>query len=544
MWKPEARRRALTVGLVATLCMAALGCPPPAPEPSAAEAPEAAPPAGSPKLLLLIVLDQFRGDYLDRFASLWTGGLRRLLDEGAVFTEAHQGHAVTETSPGHASLATGCYPRRHGIIANYWDEPGKPRRVYSVDDPVHGESPGKLLEPTLGDWLKQRSRRSRVFAASGKDRAAVLLAGREGDAAFWYDEHEGEWESSGYYSGADAEWVDDFHDERLADHRFGSAWRPLPVASETLAAVGIEPLGLGPLRPGFPHACGGLSVAPNERYYQQFYDRPWLDEYLTRFAERLIVEEGLGADDWTDLLALSYSTLDAVGHRFGPDSAEVLDILLRLDLQLGELLEFVDERIGLDNVVVALSADHGVAPVPELGRSGGRRLTADGVLCFQQVNGRLGERFGEARWLLAGPFLNTAAIAEHGVERSLVEDEAVRLLEACEGVARVWRRSELGEDAEPAARLAANAFHSDRSPDLFVEFEPYFLPTWSATTHGSPHRYDTHVPLVLLAPGGRPLRDNAPAAAVDLAPTLAALAGLPPPDVDGVDLGPRLGIGR
>ncbi len=528
------RRFKLTAaGLAATLCLSASGCLAPSPEP---------PPPAGPKLLLLVVVDQFRGDYLDRFESLWTGGVRRMLDEGVVFGDAHHRHAVTHTAPGHASLATGCHPRRHGIISNYWPDPVKRRRVYSVEDAEHGVSPANLLMPTLGDWLKQRSRRSRVFAASGKDRAAVLLAGRDADAAFWYDDDDGSWRSNDYYDGAKAPWVEEFNDQRLADRQLGKAWRPLPVTPEQLTGVGVEELDLGPLRPGFPHVYGGLRVAPGESLYGGLYGKPWLDEYLNRFAERLIVEEELGADGWTDLLALSYSALDYAGHGFGPDSPEVLDVLLRFDLQLGELLRLVDERIGLDSVVVALTSDHGVAPVPELGRSGGRRLTADGVLCFQQVNSRLADRFGEAQWLFNGPFLNPAAIADHGVERGLVEDEAARLLAACPGVDRVWRRAELGEDAQPAARLAANAFHAERSADLLIEFEPFFQPTWSAATHGSSYAYDTHVPLVLLVPGLGPLRDAAPADTVDLAPTLAALAGLPSPDVDGVDLAPRLGV--
>ena len=528
------RSRLLAVGLAVCLCLPALSCLMPAPEP----------PEGTPRLLLLVVVDQFRGDYLERFDSLWTAGVRRLLDEGVVFSEAHHRHAVTHTAAGHASLVTGCHPRRHGIISNYWSDPMEGRRVYSVEDEEHDLSPAKLLVPTLGDWLKQRSRQSRVFTASGKDRAAILMGGRGADAAFWYDDDDGNWQSNGYYAGAKADWVEEFSGERLADEQLGNAWRPLPVSPEQLAAVGVEELDLGPLRPGFPHVYGGLQVAPSEPLYYGLYGKPWMDEHLTRFAKRLVAEEELGVDGWTDLLALSYSALDFAGHSYGPDSPEVLDVLLRFDLQLGELLEYIDERIGLDQVVVALSSDHGVAPMPELGRSGGRRLTAEGVLCFQQVNRRLVERFGDAQWLLRGPFVNPEAIAESGVERDLVEDEAARLLEACPGVDRVWRRGELGEDAEPAARLVANSHHAERSPDLHVEFEPFFQPTRSAATHGSAHRYDTHVPLVLLAPGLGPARDEAPAATVDLAPTLAALAGLPPPDVDGVDLGPRLGAAR
>ena len=509
---------------LAALCFAILGCGPPA-----------APPPGAPRLVLLVVVDQFRGDYLDRFAPLWTGGVRRLLDDGLVFEDAHHRHAVTHTASGHATLATGRHPRRHGIISNYWFDPLSHDRVYSVEDPRHGVSPANLLAPTLGDWLKQRSPRSRVFAASGKDRAAVTLAGRLADAAFWFKE--GDWVSSGYYSGAQAAWVDDFNGQALADGQFGAAWEPLPVAPGQLAAAGVEALDLEPLRSGFPHSSGGLSVAPEETFRRQLAGMPWVDESLTRFAERLLAEEDLGADGWTDLLALGYSALDSAGHGYGPDSPEVLDVLLRFDLLLGELLELVDRRIGLDNVVVALSSDHGVAPVPELGRSGGRRLTAAGVLCFQQVNNRLAERFGEARWLLNGPFVNPEAVAEHGIERSGSKRRRPVCSRPAPGSPESGGVASWARTRQPDARAFANSFHAGRSPDLMIQFEPFFQPTRSLATHGSAYDYDTHVPLVLLAPGIRPGRDEAPAATVDLAPTLAALAGLPAPDVDGVDLG-------
>jgi predicted AlkP superfamily pyrophosphatase or phosphodiesterase len=527
----ELPRRFLAAGraaLATTLCLLAPACQPPAPEPE---------PSG-PKLLLLIIADQFRGDYLERFASLWTGGLRRLLDEGVVFTNAHHPHSATLTAPGHASIATGCHPRRHGIIGNYWVDRVEGRRVYSVSDSSGQVSPARLMVPTLGDWLKKRRPQSRVYTASGKDRSAVLLGGHSADGAFWYDD--GEWESSEFYPARRPAWLDEFHDLQLADRQLGTVWEPLPVPAEELAAAGVEAFDFGPLKPGFPYPYGGPSVAPTEGFYGDLYGSPWLDGYLTRFAETLMIEEELGVDAWTDLLALSFSALDAVGHSFGPDSPEVLDLLLRFDRRLGEFLEFVDRRIGLDEVVVAFSSDHGVGPMPELGRHGGRRLATEDVLCLQRVNGKLAERFGDGQWLLNGPFLNPVPIAEHDVERAEVETEAVDLLTACPGIARVWRRAELIGEAEPAARLFANSYHPERSPDLVIELEPFFVPTMAAATHGSAQSYDTHVPLVLLAPGLEPLRDEAPVALVDLAPTLGTLAGLTVPEVDGVDLGPRL----
>ena len=512
----------------AALCalLLASACRPPAPS---------EPPAG-PRLVLWIVVDQFQAAYLERFAPLWRGGLRRLLDQGAVFTDTHHRHAETLTAPGHASLATGCHPRRHGIIRNYWFDPVTGRRIYSVGDPEHGVSPARLLEPTLGDWLKLRSERSRVYAVSGKDRSAVLMAGRRADAAFWYSG--GRFRSNHYYPNGAPAWLEAFHADDPAEQWFGTAWRPLPLPADVLEAAGVEAFDFGPLKPDFPHVLGGLSLAPNEGYFKGLAASPFQDEYLTRFAERLIVEEELGGDGWTDLLVLAYSALDAVGHSYGAESPEVLDLLLRLDRTLEELLQLVDRRVGLDEVVVAFSSDHGVAPLPELG--GGRRLGAEDVLCYQGVNGRLAERFGEERWLLPGPFVNPGALSARGVEHAAIEEEAARLLAECPRVARVWRRAELAAAGEPEAELFHNSFHPERSPDLLVQFEPLFTPTLSAATHGSSWPYDTRVPLILLAPGLGPLRDEGPAATVDVAPTLATLVGLTPPAVDGTDLGPRL----
>lgn len=503
---------------------------------------------GGPRLVLLLVADQFRADYLDRFAPQLEGGLRRLVDEGVVFDEAHQLHSATLTAPGHASLATGLYPSRHGVIANAWVDRQERKWVYSADD-SDLPSPARLLGSTLGDWLKQTSGRSRCFAASAKDRSAVLLGGHRADGAFWFDTPDGVFESSVYYyPRREPDWLAEFNAEQQLEAHFGHVWTPLSTAEETRAELGIEAVDLGPLQPEFPHAFGGLELGPGRSFFSEIWGSPWLDLYLEQLAERVVHEERLGQRGSLDVLALGFSAMDGVGHRYGPDSLELFDTVRRLDLALSRLLDFVDREVGLERTVIGFSSDHGVAPVPELRRQHGlpgRRVGSEEILCLAQVGQRLSEKFGPERWLKTGPYLNPAAIEHSGVPRDLLERETASLVAACPGIDRVWTRSELlagGATEDRRLELARNSYNAERSPDFLIETEEYFVPTrFSATTHGSPHRYDTHVPLIVWAPGLAPARIDRPVRAVDLAPTLAGLAGIDVPDgLDGEDLGPLL----
>jgi predicted AlkP superfamily pyrophosphatase or phosphodiesterase len=511
------------------------------------------PPEGTPRLVVLIVVDQMRYDYLVRFGPLFSGGLRRLLDESVSFTDARHDHAITTTAPGHATLATGLYPSHHGIVDNYWTERGDGDRTYAVGDSRYGRSPRHLLAPTLGDWFKRASGRSKVFAASGKDRAAILLGGRRADGVFWFDEEKGGFTTSRYYP-ARPRWLADFNGRHPADELFGAAWEPLPETAEVLAdpqrraAFGIEDLDRGLFPRPFPHPLGGLAFAPGEDFYGALFDSPLQDALLARLAVTLIDAEGLGADAYPDLLALSFSAVDEVGHAYGPDSPEILDTLLRLDRSLGEVLDAVDRRIGRRQVVVALSADHGVLPLPEVRRFHGlpgRRIDAGTVRCFQQAGERLSRRLGEGRWLTADGSIDEKTLAASGRGRAEVEQAARREIESCPGVERVWTRTELASGAaaaDPVGRLYAHSFHPQRSGDLLVQFEEYFLPRLGdGTTHGSPYDYDTHVPWLLRLPTGGPAAISQRVSTVDVAPTLATLAGVaPPPGLDGVDRRPLL----
>ena len=527
----------LLFALPLTLCLAsACAGPATAPDGGPAGTPAAAVPEGTPRLVLLIVVDQMRGDYPERFAPLLTQGLARLLREGIVFTDAHHFHAATQTAPGHATLATGALPRRHGIIANSWFDRGTGEEAYCCGDPDHGVSPRNLLVPTLGDLLKAAWPQSRVYSASGKDRAAILMGGHQADGAWWYSRSTGDWITSTYYGDRDSQpaWLDSFNAENRLDLLFGTAWEPLMPLEHT-AAYDIEPLGIGLSVDTFPHALGGYTMERSS-FYASIYRSPFVDDYLEDFAETLIEAEGLGADEVPDLLALSFSALDTVGHGFGPNAPETLDTILRLDRTIGELLDFVDERIGLENVVVALASDHGVGRVPELvvrdGGEGGR-FGAEQTLCLQRLQARLDERFGDGEWLGDTFYLDQDTIAATGADRAALEAEILDAMGNCPLFAHVLRPTDL-DPSDPLHELYLNNRHSGRSPDLIVVPEPNVLPLAAAVvtaSHGSPYRYDTHVPLIIRRQDGAGSVVADRVHTIDLAPSLANLVGI---EVDSV----------
>jgi hypothetical protein len=508
------------------------------------------PPPGTPRLMVMVVVDQLRADQLERVRPLLAedGGLRRLVEEGVSYSQAHHGHAVTYTAPGHAALATGEHPARSGIVANEWFDRESRETVSSVEDDEGEVGPGRLLVTSIGDWIKERYPAARVVAASGKDRGAVLVVGHGGDGAFWYRPAKGDFSTSRYY-GEEPEWLGAFNErELLAEVFTGTEWTPLPVDAAAAAAAGFEPFDRGPFDGGLPRLLGGFDWVPGSGFWGAVYRSPFVDEHLARLAEVLIVEEELGADEWPDLLGLSFAALDNVGHAYGPWSLEALDVLLRLDRALGEIFALLDRRIGRDAYLVALSSDHGVAPVPEIVAAGGgaaRRAAAAELRCLRRSTAAVAERFGDGVWLADDGYLDRDFLAERGLDPRQVEAAAEAALATCPGIDAVWTRSEI-ESLAPAARpdpgapgwlpaLYRNTFHPERSPDLFLQTAPDLLPVvGSHTTHASPHPHDTHVPILLWGPGLVSGTVSAAVLTVDLAPTLAALLAVPtPPDLAG-----------
>lgn len=516
-----------------------------------------------PRLVLLIAVDQFRYDYLERFGDLFgAGGLRRLTLDGASWAECNYDHVPTDTAPGHATMLTGAWPSETGIIANQWFDRIEGKPVENVrDDSVRplggGEretpaSPRNLLASTLGDQLKLATAgRARVVGISSKNRAAILPAGRMADAAFWYSTQTGQFVSSTYYFERLPDWAARFNAARPADKLFGAKWERLLPAAEYERRAGRDdaPWEVGTDKRSyvFPHVVDGGLKEPGPAFYVSLDYSPFSNDLVLSFALAALAGESLGADEETDVLTVSFSANDVVGHRYGPYSHEAMDITLRLDRQLAHFLETVDKRVGLEHTVVVFTADHGVAPSPEhaveMGLPGGRVNSTD---ILTAVRNRLRARFGKpgekdttADYIQTYSnyqiYFNRAALERDGVSAEEAERVAGEAMLTVPGVARYFTRTQLLAGAiAPADALARRVLHGynqKRSGDVVVVQEPfkYISSGTSGAGHGTAYAYDTHVPLIIMGGGLAPGRYLQPATPADIAPTLARILNVEPP---------------
>jgi predicted AlkP superfamily pyrophosphatase or phosphodiesterase len=512
-----------------------------------------------PRLAVVIVVDQMRADYLTRFAGLYTGGFRRFLREGAVFTDAHHDHALTVTAAGHATISTGAYPSHHGIVGNEWYDRALHSKVYCTDDSASpilgapalgGQSPRNLRRAALGDWLKAASPSSRVFSVAFKDRSAIQMGGMRPDAAFWYDGSTGRFVTSAYYAKAYAPWVDAFNASGRVDEHFAEGWRKLlpeeAYFMSTEDRVAAENDGE---HTTFPYSFDDGAPDAKARYHQRIWETPFGDELTVEFAEALVASERLGDDADPDVLWLSCSTADLIGHRFGPLSQEAEDCYLRLDRELGELFAMLDAKVGPGRYVAALTADHGVLPLPEeLDRRGveaARVVPADFHAQIAAAVSEVARASGLPDNLLGsdgydGVVLNGPASAE-------LRQRVAERLRRVPFVADAYTLDELEAAAPGRAYLDTyrRSTFDGRTPDVMLRYRENYLVDYGAhgTSHGSPYAYDTHVPLVFFGAGVRPGDHADRVFTVDLAPTIADLLGVQlPADADGRSLRPFLHV--
>ena len=501
--------------------------------------------APKPKLVVVVV-DQFRYDYLTRFRQDYHGGLDRLLSKGADFTNAFYAQTPTVTAVGHSIMLSGAMPSASGMVGNSWYDRGEGKVVTSVCDwtvnvvgapqPAQGgrctdsdpASPKRLLVTTLGDELKDAHPGSKVIGVSIKARGAILPSGHSANGAFWFDDATGNFVTSSFYMDKLPDWADEFNQRKLPAKYTEQKWDGFPAWDF--------------------HSTGNA--------YSKLPASPWGNELIEQFAEAAITGEKLGQRDGTDLLTVSFSSNDYVGHAVGPNAPEVRDMAIRTDQLLSKLFGVIEQNVGLKDTVVVLSADHGVAATPEHDqemRVPGGYIFAD---TEDAVQSALTRSFGKGAWLIPGAgetsvYLNWETIrkARKGSGEAIEEKEIYRV--ATEAllsisqlhVARVYTREQLsnGVAGDFVAHALMNGFYPKRSGDLSIVFEPGYLPGTSGTTHFSPWAYDRHVPILLMGPGIKAGRYDQNVQVNDIAPTLATLLDIQTPSGSSGRVLPVLG---
>lgn len=509
--------------------------------------------AAEPRLVVIIGVDQLRPD---RLSPDMPGGIGRLLREGFVFSDATLDHGLTNTCPGHIVMSTGVNPGKAGIPGNSYIDHETMAERYCVDDSdeaftVFGStdirSPNAITVTALGDWLKAETPESRVFSVSGKDRAAISLGGKNPDGVFWYNRKARKFTTSGYY-GELPGYVNAFNgDDYFVDGFGGNApetWEH-PVGSRRIDDyVGESTMNLRVS--GHPVNQGDTSARAS-----QYYFSPFVDIATGELARIVLEEEQLGQRGVTDYLAVSFSATDTVGHLYGPFSSESEDALAKLDAEIGKLLDALDEQTGGD-YVLALTADHGVLPLPEW-------LVESEELQCPIEGGRIDlDSFGfwmmwHLYWDFTWPFRSPSELvgfsaagiavnADYAKELGVTVDEVVTSLEgwleAQEHVKNAWTKAELMNSDDETARLFRNSYVDGKSGHIMTQLvETCLASRPEGTSHGSVYRYDTDVPLIFFGAGVATAQSEEPRHSIDIAPTLGSRLGLDMPDnLDGIVL--------
>ncbi len=526
--------------------------------------------AEPPRLAVVITVDQMRADYLPKFRPYFgEGGFKRLLT-GADYQNCHYRYALTKTAAGHATILSGMLPDTHGIIANEWMDrssfawrnsvedasapliglPFRPSRYANATFAAKaGRSPRNFLGSTVGDWLKAHyGAGAKVFGVADKDRSAILPAGIKPDGAYWTEE--GIFVTSTFYHPELPEWVAQFNARRNGSQHRGQTW-------ELLREKALYDRVQGPddapgeekssgLPATMPKKVGGTADLPNADYYGAFDRTPWANELVVDMAMHTLTTQQLGQDNIPDLLAVGFSQPDAAGHAYGPDSHEIMDTYLRLDSTLAKFFSFLDETVGAGRWVAVLTADHGIPPLPErvlaergpgsAGRISGSQLDAHISSALDAAFGALPDPLVWALRDNAGYHLQPKALAAKNLSAEQVGDVLAAALRRHPQLAAAYTRAQLTATGplDEWGEMVRRGFFPARSPDVVFVEKPYFQVRTQGTTHGTPHAYDTHVPLVWYGAGVPPGVQGEKVGVDDLAPTLAGLLGVQPaPEVRG-----------
>jgi predicted AlkP superfamily pyrophosphatase or phosphodiesterase len=507
--------------------------------------------AAPPKLAVILMVDQMRADYVDRFKDDWTDGLKRMVEKGAWFRRAAYPYLSTVTCAGHATVSTGAFPHVHGIFQNVWWDRDSNRDVNCVEDPAvtdvgygsspgAGEGPGRLLIPTFADVMRTQ-RSARVVTMALKDRSAIMLAGHGGAAVTWLNGGLDGWVTSTAFTHAPVPEVKAFVEANPIDADFGKTWTlSLPPARYREADNGAGEAAPQGWTTTFPHVLNGTTNQADADFHAQWERSPFADEYVARLAAALAESMHLGRGAGTDVLAISFSSPDLVGHAFGPNSVEIHDMFVRLDRTIGRLFDRLDALVGPAGYTVALSSDHGVTAIPEQTAAHGDdagRIEAAAVRRVIDAHAKAA--------LGGGPYVASVNTNEvyfaPGMYAKLAASpqamsDVINAIDAMPGVARVFRGDDLRRAAhapDPLTRAAALSYMPGRGGDLIVAKKPGWMAFGVGTTHGSASADEQRVPVLFLGPGIKHGWYTQPATPADVAPTLAAIYGITLPQAEG-----------
>lgn len=509
-------------------------------------------PVARPKLVVGVVVDQMRWDFLYRYAEKYSaGGFSRLVREGYSCANTHINYSPSYTAAGHACVYTGSVPAIHGIVGNTWYDLNEHKSVSNVGDSTKTTigaatntgkvSPNRMLTSTITDELRLATNmRSKVIGVALKDRSSILPAGHAANAAYFYDGSTGNFVSSSYYMKELPVWVQKFNDQKLPAKLLEKNWNTiLPLAQYTESHaddVTFEGAFSNEGKPIFEHRVGELTKTS----YSVLPATPFGNTITLEMAKAAIANEALGKDNVTDFLAVSLSSTDYVGHQFGPNSVEVEDCYLRLDKEFEAFFTYLDNTIGKGNYLLFLTADHGAAHVPAYLQADSIRIPAgvfDMDTTMRQLEAKLAAKYGAGPWLLNYDnmqiYLNNALIGEKKVNRSELVETCINFVSGFSGINQVIDLQHLNE-AHIVADMKEhirNGLYPNRSGDLYVLYQPgWFEDHYKGTTHGTIYSYDTHIPLVWMGWGITPGDDHSDVHMTDIAPTLAAMLHIQEPN--------------
>ena len=503
-----------------------------------------------PKLIIGLVIDQMRWDYLYKFSNRYSPhGFKRLLSEGHSFENTFIPFTPTYTAPGHASIYTGSVPAIHGMVGNNWYDKINHKNIYCTADTsvsavgsntIAGKmSPRNLWATTITDELRLSNNfKSKVIGIALKDRGAILVAGHSGNAAYWYDDANGKFISSSYYMKELPQWVSSFNKKDLPSVYMGKDWNTLyPIEKYTVSTADNNPYESpvsGEISPVFPHKMSTITMGK----FAAFKFTPFANTFSFDFAKAAIENEKLGSGTVTDFLALSISSTDYIGHNFGPNSIEIEDTYYRLDKDMEDFLRYLDTKIGKGNYLIFLTADHGVAHIPSFLNE--HQIPAgyfDDTEIRNDINKKIKEEFGLNNVIENVQnyqlYLNTAEMEKSTQNADVIKSAVIKLLRTKAYVVNAFETEKLQQTTlpEPQKNRIANGYTPTRSGDIMYTVKPgYFDGGSKGTTHGLWNPYDAHIPNVWFGWNIKPGKTNRETYMTDIAPTLAALLKIQMPN--------------